>query len=155
MHTTSPLVIKVWDLLRNPGKIDIVSCEWVLLDGLEWLTSDGISVTLALQWINGGSIKVIVKNLEAMLSDVCDLSGEEYDRKVTLIDKHITYSNSLPEDISDDNSLYDDTLPRDGEHEMIDLQDGIRQLIILETPLVRIKPGKEYILDQFDDGDDE
>ena len=51
----------------------------------------------------------------------------------------------------DDESLYDDTIPRDGAHETIDLQEAVRQLIYLDAPLVRIKPGNESILDQFDE----
>jgi hypothetical protein len=149
------LVIKVWDLLRNPGRVDTVSFEGIMIDDFEGLTSSGISATLLLQWVNDGSVKIVIKNLKAMIQDTCDLSGEDYEREVYVTDKHITYSATKLTDLWEDSSLYDDTLPRDGEHEMIDLKDGLCQIIQLEAPLVSIKPGNEYILDQFESWDDE
>ena len=59
MHHTS-LVIKVWDLLRNLGKIDTVLLDGIMIDSIEWLTERGVSWTLKIQWLNSTSIKVFV-----------------------------------------------------------------------------------------------
>jgi hypothetical protein len=154
MHTSS-LVIKVWDLLRNPWKIDTISCEWIMIEDLDGLTQDWISAIFLLQGVNGSSVKVLIQDLKATISDICELSGEEYDRPVSLRNKSITYSSHVSAQSLEDESLYDETIPRDWVHEMIDLQDAVRQLIYLDAPLVRIKPGNEYILDQFESWDDE
>ena len=154
MHHTS-LVIKVWDLLRNLGKIDTVLLDGIMIDSIEWLTERGVSWTLKIQWLNSTSIKVYVEELSATIQDICDLSWEDYERNVLVRDKEIIYSSSVSSKDLDDDSLYDDIIPRDGEHESIDLQDGLRQLIYFESPIVHIKPGKEYILDQFEDWDDD
>lgn len=154
MHHTS-LVIKVWDLLRNLGKIDTVLLDGIMIDSIEWLAERGVSWTLKIQWLNSTSIKVYVEELSATIQDICDLSWEDYERNVLIRDKEIIYSSSVSSKDFEDDSLYDDIIPRDGEHESIDLQDGLRQLIYFESPIVHIKPGKEYILDQFEDWDDD
>ncbi len=154
MHHTS-LVIKVWDLLRNLGKIDTVLLDGIMIDSIEWLTERGVSWTLKIQWLNSTSIKVYVEELSATIQDICDLSWEDYERNVLIRDKEIIYSSSVSSKDLDDDSLYDDIIPRDWEHESIDLQDGLRQLIYFENPIVHIKPGKEYILDQFEDWDND
>lgn len=154
MHHTS-LAIKVWDLLRNLGKIDTVLLDGIMIDSIEWLTERGVSWTLKIQWLNSTSIKVYVEELSATIKDICDLSWEDYERSIVIRDKEIIYSSSVSFEDLDDDSLYDDIIPRDGEHESIDLQDGLRQLIYFENPIVHIKPGKEYILDQFEDWDND
>lgn len=93
MHHTS-LVIKVWDLLRNLGKIDTVLLDGIMIDSIEWLTERGVSWTLKIQWLNSTSIRVYVEELSATIQDICDLSWEDYEN-VLIRDKEIIYSSSV------------------------------------------------------------
>ena len=126
-----------------------------MIGDIEGLTQDWISGTFLIQGINGSTIKVLIQDLKATINDMCELSGESYQRLVHIRDKSVTYNSHISSQSLEDESLYDETIPWDGLHEMIDLQDAIRQFIYLETPLVSIKPWNEYILDQFESWDDE
>lgn len=148
-------VIKVWDLLRNPGKVDEIRFDNLTMQSFVDLTSGWVSGILLLQGINESTVRVTVQSLVAHVRDICDLSWEEFEREVVIEDKDLIYSSAIAVDEFDNNSLYDNLFPRDGVHESLDLEDGLRQLIEGEQPVVAIKPGNEYILDQFDSDDDE
>lgn len=152
MHNSS-FVIKVADLLRNPGKLDFIVVDNLWTDKLDGLNDEGISLKIALQWVSDWSVKVTIEEAKAIIRDVCDLSWEEYDRIVSLSDRSSSYSQSVG--MSVDDKVYDDEFPFASEHETIDLEDFIVQSIQLEKPLVSIKPWKEYLLDEFESEEDD
>lgn len=152
MHNSS-FALKVSDLLRNPGKIDYLSFEGLRTDQVPGLSSEGIAVHLRLQWVSDGSVKVTIEELKATIHDICDLSNEEYDRIVAISHKSASYDQSVG--VSLDDKVYNDDFPFANEHETINLEDFLVQCIVLETPLVRIKPGNEYLLNNFDSDEEE
>ena len=48
MHDTN-FVIKVGDLLRNPGRVEELSFDHLMIDALVDLSSDGVSLTSQIQ----------------------------------------------------------------------------------------------------------
>jgi len=124
-----------------------------MIDDIDGLSKEGISWTLVLQWVNDGSVKAIIKHATAVVSDVCDLSGEEYDRIVEI--KNFDARFSIDVDGEDKDRVYDELFPLDPQWETINIYDLLLQSIQLQEPIVHIKPGKEYLLDEYgeDEGD--
>jgi hypothetical protein len=89
------------------------------------------------------------------VSDVCDLSGESYERLVEIKDFDARFSTDV--DGEDKDRVYDELFPLDPQGETINIYDLLLQSIKLQEPIVHIKPGKEYLLDEYDEdeGDDE
>lgn len=153
LHTDSAFVIKVWDLLRNPWRLDTLSFDHLMIEDIVWLSADGISGTLVLQWVNDGSVKVIIKQAHAIVSDICDLSGESYDRVVEIKDFDARFSADV--DWEDTERVYDELFPLDPQWETISIYDLLFQSIKLQEPIVHIKPWKEYLLDEYDEDSEE
>lgn len=153
VHRDNAFVIKVWDLLRNPWRLDTIEFDHLMIDDIDGLSKEGISWTLVLQWVNDGSVKAIIKHATAVVSDVCDLSGEEYDRIVEI--KNFDARFSIDVDGEDKDRVYDELFPLDPQWETINIYDLLLQSIQLQEPIVHIKPGKEYLLDEYgeDEGD--
>lgn len=149
IHRDNAFVIKVWDLLRNPWKLDTIEFDHLLSPDIQGLSSDGVSWSLVLQWVNDGSVKVVVKYAKAVVSDICDLSGETYDRVVEVKDFDARFSTEVQG--GDDECVYDELFPLDSQGEVIDIYDLLLQSIKLQEPVVHIKPGKEYLLDEYDE----
>lgn len=146
-------MIKVWDLLRNPWRLDTIEFDHLMIDDIDGLSKEGVSWTLVLQWVNDGSVKAIIKHATAAVSDVCDLSGEEYDRIVEIKNFDARFSTDV--DGEDKDRVYDELFPLDPQWETINIYDLLLQSIQLQEPIVHIKPGKEYLLDEYgeDEGD--
>lgn len=140
--------------MRNPWKVDDLSFSEMYSSKLEGLSSEGIAVDLSIQWTGNGSIKLTIKNLVAKIHDICDLSGELYDRIVNIVDKSVYFDESLPVSYDED-KVYDEIFPFSNEHETIDIENFLIQCIQVEKPFVSIKPGKEYILDEFESSEEE
>ncbi len=153
IHHDNAFVIKVWDLLRNPWRLDTIDFDHLMIEDLSGLSADGVSWTLVLQWVNDGSVKAIIKNAKAMVSDVCDLSGEEYDRVIDIKNFDARFSTDV--DGEDKDRVYDELFPLDPQGETITIYDLLLQSIKLQEPIVHIKPGKEYLLDEYDEDDGE
>ncbi len=155
IHRDHAFVIKVWDLLRNPGRLDTITFDHLMIDEIPWLSADGVSWALVLQWVNDGSVKAIIQYATARVSDVCDLSGESYERLVEIKDFDARFSTDV--DGEDKDRVYDELFPLDPQGETINIYDLLLQSIKLQEPIVHIKPGKEYLLDEYDEdeGDDE
>lgn len=129
--------------------MDTLNFDNLAIEDIKWLSWDGVSWTLVLQWVNDGSIKAVVKYAKATISDICDLSGEAYDRVVEITDFDARFST----DISNENVdiVYDELFPLDPQGEFISIYDLLFQSIKLQEPVVHIKPGKEYLLDEYDE----
>ena len=141
-------IIKVGDLLRNPWKIDILEVDSFDLPDIEWLTSAWVTGTLTLQGVTDWSVKVMIKELKALVNDTCDISGEDYERQVEVINFDTRFSSA--EDMGDDR-VYDELFPLDASSETINIYDFLVQSIRLQEPLVHIKPGNEKLLDDYED----
>ena len=153
IHHDNAFVIKVWDLLRNPGRLDTIDFDHLMIEELPGLSADGISWTLLLQWVNDGSVKVIIKHATALISDICDLSWESYDRVVEIKSFDARFSTDV--DGEDKDRVYDELFPLDPQGETIIIYDLLVQSIKLQEPIVHIKPGKEYLLDEYDEDEQE
>lgn len=139
--------------MRNPGQLDNLPFEHMMLPDIPNLSEDGLSGTLILQWVNDGSVKVIIKEAIWTLTYTCDLSNEEYDAVV----KIKNFDGRFVSDMSEhDDGSYDDLFPLDPQSETINIYDLLVQSIKLQEPIVHIKPGKEYLLDEYaeDEEDD-
>lgn len=145
-------VIKVGDLLRNAGQLDTFPFEHIMLSDIPNLSEDWVSGTLTLQWVSDGSVKVIIKQAKATLRYICDLSTEEYDADISIKN----FDGRFVADMSEhDDGLYDDLFPLDPQSETINIYDLLVQGIKLQEPIVHIKPGKEYLLDEYAEDEDE
>lgn len=145
-------IIKVGDLLRNPGTLDTISIDNFLLPDVTGLTSEWVTGILTLQGVTDGSVKVNIKELHAWVDDICDISGEEYKRQVEV--RNFDTRFSAQEDIGDDR-VYDELFPLNAQSESINIYDFLVQSIKLQEPLVHIKPGNEKLLDEYETDDDE
>ena len=145
-------IIKVGDLLRNPGQSDTVVFNNLLLEDVKNLNSDGVSWSILLQSVGDDTIRVVIQHLEAVLDDVCDLSGEDFQRPIEVKDFSTRFSAQEP--IADDH-IYDDVFPLDPHSETIDLYDFFIQSIELQQPLINIKPWNEYLLEEYSDDEDD
>jgi hypothetical protein len=148
VHRDNAFVIKVWDLLRNPWRLDTIEFNHLMIDDIDGLSKEGISWTLILQWVNDGSVKIIIKHAIAVVSDICDLSGEEYDRIVEIKNFDARFSTDVHGE--DKDRVYDELFPLDPQWETINIYDLLLQSIQLQDPIVHIKPDKEYLLDEYD-----
>jgi hypothetical protein len=122
-----------------------------MIEDLVGLSDVGISGSLLLQWVNDGSVKVIIKNATARISSICDLSGEEYDRLIDVKNFDARFSSDI--DSEDQDRVYDELFPMDPQWETITIYDLLVQSIRLQEPIVFIKPGKEYLFDEYDEDD--
>lgn len=139
--------------MRNPAQLDNLPFEHMMLPDISNLSEDGLSGTLVLQWVNDGSVKVIIKEATWTLTYTCDLSNEEYDAVI----KIKNFDGRFVSDMSEhDDGSYDDLFPLDPQSETINIYDLLVQSIKLQEPIVHIKPGKEYLLDEYaeDEEDD-
>ena len=141
-------VLKVGDLLRDPTRLDRVEFDRLQLPDVKGLTSEWYTGTLNLQGVTDWSVKVTIEQATALVDDVCDLSGEAYQRQVEVEDFTVRFSE---EESYDELRVYDEVFPLDSASETIDVYDLLVQSIVLQEPLVHIKPGKEYLLDEYED----
>ena len=124
----------------------------MMLPDIPNLSEDGLSGTLILQWVNDGSVKVIIKEAQWILTYTCDLSNEEYDAEV----KVKNFDGRFVSDMSEhDDGSYDDLFPLDPQSETINIYDLLVQGIKLQEPIVHIKPGKEYLLDEYSEDEED
>lgn len=147
-------VIKVSDLLRHPTSSDELSIIDCMIDTIPHLRSPGISALCRLQSTNDGIIVVTLSDVRAQIDDVCDISGESYIRDVYIDFAEGRFSPEVAFH-SDPDYVYEDDFPFLPDGESIDIQDMLTQAVVLQEPLVHIKPGKEYLLDESEeDGED-
>ena len=126
--------------------------ESFFLDDIPWLTPEWVSWTISLQGVTDGSVKVVIKQATASIDDICDISGEDYQRQVEV--KNFDSRFSAAEDMGEDR-VYDELFPLDPTGETINIYDLLVQSIKLQEPLVHIKPGNEKLLDDYESDEDE
>lgn len=124
----------------------------MMLPDIPNLSEDGLSGTLILQWVNDGSVKVIIKEAQWILTYTCDLSNEEYDAEVKVKNFDWRFVSDMSEH---DDGSYDDLFPLDPQSETINIYDLLVQGIKLQEPIVHIKPGKEYLLDEYSEDEED
>ncbi len=152
-HRDNAFMIKVGDLLRNVGKLDTVHFNNLMIEDIHGLSPEWVSGVLTIQWVADGSVKVIIKQAHAMVLDICDLSGEEYPRQVEVRNFDARFSMELQSD--DDDRVYDELFPLDNNGEVINIYDLLLQSIRIQEPILHIKPGKEYLFDEFSSGEED
>ena len=89
----------------------------------------------------------MIKHAHARIHDICDISGEEYERQVEVKDFDARFASDTKED---QDQIYDDLFPLNPQSETINIYDFLVQSIKLQEPLVHIKPGKEHLLDDYE-----
>lgn len=153
-HKHREFIIKVGDLIRNPGHKDNIEVEGLTLDSIPNLDSTGIVASISLQGVSDGSIQVIASNIAALVHDTCDITWEEYKRQVEIEEFQARFS---PEVEYEELRVYDEVFPLDLTSETIDLYEFLTQAIRLQDPLVHIKPWNEKLLEEigFDEDDDD
>ncbi len=138
-------IIKVSDLLRNPIRSDEIVIEDCMIHSISHLCPPGIVALCRLRATSDGTILVSLTDIRARMNDVCDLSGEEYIRDI-----HIPlYESRFSVDVvyhEDPDYVYEDDFPFLPDGESIDIKDMLIQAIILQEPLVHIKPGNEILI---------
>lgn len=152
IHSDTAFIIKVWDLLRNPWKLDTVVFDNVMLKDVAWLSKDGFSGTLVVQGVSDGSVKIIIKEAKAIVTSLCDVSSEPYDRIVEVRDFDARFSADV--EVSEDR-VYDEVFALNVHWESVDLYDFFCQSILLQEPLVYIKPWQEALWANYAQGSDD
>lgn len=147
-------VIKVSDLLRHPTTSDEISIHDCMIDSIPHLRAPGISASCRLQATNDGMIVVTLSAITARIDDICDLSGEDYVREV-YVDSYEGRFSSEVVFHDDPDYVYEDDLPFLPDGESIDIQPLLTQAIVLQEPLVHIKPGKEYLRKEIGESEEE
>lgn len=147
-------ILKVGDLLRNPGHMDTVEISFDHFDDLPEMIAPGITGTLAMQGVTDGSVRVMLRDAQVHMRYLCDLTNEPYDT-IIMIDEFD--ARFIVFDANDEEDRYfDDVFPMDGNAETIDVYDFMVQAIRFQEPITHIKPGNEALLDELaDDEDDE
>ncbi len=140
-------VIKVSDLLRNATYADEVAIEDCMI-AIPHLRAPGVSAVCRLQSTNDGMIVATLSDIVAQIDDICDLSGESYIRSV-YIDSYQWKFNADVAFHADPNYVYEDDFPFLPDGESIDIEDMLVQAIVLQEPLIHIKPGNEHIIDDI------
>ncbi len=143
-------IIKVGDLLRNPGHIDMIDLAYDQLDDVPELVGTWLVGTLRIQWVSDGSVKATL-DAQVQIEYICDLSNEPYETSIQIDDFYARFVA----DQDDDDKYYDDVFVLDSAGEFIDIYDFLVQAIKLQEPIRHIKPGKEYLLDEFAAEEDE
>lgn len=152
-------LIKVSDLLLDPGARDTVSIVDLMLDTVSNLKPEWISTILHLQSIDNSTIIATLEDLSCDIDDVSDVSAEPYVRHVWVSDYKalFTLSDSHLQDQGDD-----PIFPIHAKNETIDIADMIYQGILLQEPLVKRTPEEErqlqeessvedYVIDEEED----
>lgn len=148
MHTSC--IIKVSDLLRRPSSSDELVIEDCMIDAIPHLRVPGVSALCRFQSTSDGTIVVTLSDITATIDDICDLSGESYIRDIHII----SYEWKFSRDVifhDDPYYVYEDDFPFLPDGESINIEDMIIQSIVLQEPLVHIKPGNELVGDEDED----
>ena len=128
-------IIKISDLLLNPGKKDIIKFDNKFTKKIPNLTNKGIKGEVHLEWLNSGEIKVTLKNIHASLKDTCGTCWEDFEREVivpffdtkfVLPSRH----HNITEQIHDEEFIINT------KNETINIEDLVVQSILLQEPLV-------------------
>lgn len=133
-------LIKVSDLLLDPGSRDTISIVDLMLDSVPHLKPEGISTILHLQSIDNSTIIATIEDLSCDIDDVSDVSAQPYVRHVWVSDYRalFTLSDSHLQDQWDD-----PIFPIHAKNETIDIADMLYQSILLQEPLVKRTPEEE------------
>lgn len=131
--------IKVSDLLRTIWSTDTIVFEHKFVHNLDTVIEPGISGDIFLQTLNSTSIQVTV-NLHCTVTDISDISWNEYTRDVIVENYETLYSLPQEEWVLD--KIYDsypDIYEIDPHHLLIDMEDCIINAIKSQEPIVKIK----------------
>ncbi len=150
--------IKVWDLLSNIWTSDTISINGMRHPELLGLSSQGLFATLHLQSIDDATIVVTIQDLNCVIHDISDVSGQQYDRKVSTRD--IVYYFALPHTSAWSMQVDTTIFPIDEKNMIIDISEMIYQAVALQTPFVKRTDQEQlnsddHFVDNFDDIDDQ
>ncbi len=75
--------IKVSDLLRNPGKEDVIDFDHKFIENFVGITEEGISGSIIIKALDRYSVLVSIENLKVSVEAISDISGKEYIEYIT------------------------------------------------------------------------
>lgn len=127
------------DMLRTIWSTDTVVFEDKYIHDMD-IVEPGISGEIFLQTLNSTSIQVIV-SLQCIVTDISDISGDEYTRDVVVQEYEVLYSLPVDESTTIDESYdsYQDVYEIDPHHLTINIEDCIVNAIKSQEPIVKIK----------------
>ena len=132
--------VKIGDLLHSIGKVDEIVFEERYIHGYDELCKPGISWNCSLQAINKTSIQVTLSNITCTVTDISDLSSEEYTRKVFVEEYEALYV--FPEEEKNIETIYksyNDIYYIHMKDFSIDLEDCVLNTIRSQDPIVKQK----------------
>lgn len=145
--------IKIWDLLHNIGSSDDVHFEKKFLDDLTWLDEEGISGDINLQSLNNEALYCTLLNVSCKIVEDCDTCAKTYTREVKVPDytaKFVLWDiSSYTSDKSDE-----EVFQIDSKDEFIDLEEMVKQAIVLKEPIVKHCKKCEKELESVDDDEE-
>lgn len=136
-------VVKVSDLLKNPGQTDIIEFEWISTSKIKGLTELGISGTVQLQSVNDETVLVTLEDISCEVSETSDISGKKYIREVYQETFNTKFVRAFTNENDNQREVFDEEFPIDSKNETIDLEDAVVQAIMLQNPIVKVAPGEE------------
>ena len=127
--------IKVADLLHNPGTKDEVSFEKKFTKQIDNIWIEGIKGRVILQSTDPNTVHVILKDLEVVLEEVCEVCWKDYQRKVEvpLYEADFVMPAFHP-DITE--KVHDEYFLINPKDMTIDIEDMVVQAIWLTMPFV-------------------
>ena len=131
--------IKVSDLLRTIWATDTIQFEQKYVHNMDSILEPGISGDIFLQTLNSTSIQITV-NLHCTVTDISDISWNEFVRDVLVENYEALYSLPQEEWILDEiYDSYQDIYEIDPHHLLIDMEYCIINAIKSQEPIVKIK----------------
>lgn len=152
--------IKISDLLRAPGKEDIIPFEKKFVPEMNTITEDGISGTIIVKALDRYSVLLTIENLKADVTDVSDVSGKSYIRHVSnplyealfIIPQEDKKERKHKDQVSIDESI--EHFEINEKDESIDVAQCVENAITAVEPVVKFMDG-EKMLDSGEDVESE
>lgn len=140
-------IVKVWDLLTQPGSDDLISRSNQAIETFPNITSDNLDITMKIVAVNHHEVWITIIWLRCSFNETCDYSGQEYIRTLEIV-------KAEQETLRFAHKSYDDEVysisTRDNT---INILDPITQLIKLHEPVSKVAPWYEFLEDDswYDD----
>lgn len=150
MHNS--FVIKVSDLLKTPGSTDTIDFENLYSDIVPGLTEQGISGHIFLQSLNEDEILVEISDISAQIKDTSDISGKEFTREIFCSLYSVKFVRNFSDEQDETRQVFDEEFPLHEKSETINLEEVLKQAILLQEPITKIAPDEKD--DHENDEDD-
>jgi uncharacterized metal-binding protein YceD (DUF177 family) len=129
-------IVRIGDLLQQAGKTDTMKFAHKFTDQLPNLGKNGISGTLAFQWLNTESIYTTLEDVRCTLHETCDSCESLFERTVEI--PQYTARFVINEEIKnlEQNQTDEEIFLINPKDESIDIEDMVVQAIRLQDPFV-------------------